>query len=126
MSIPIATTTITVRRPTSAQQSADPWSDGYEDAPGVPSAIGGQGAIVAQAVRATISTGSARGSGNGGESETVEFRLVCDPTPISYLDEVTDESTGTIYFVAWANTTPGIAGLGHTVAGITTTKGQAA
>lgn len=122
--IPLATTKITVRRPTSGEQSADPWGDGYDAPPDPPPAVEGQGEVVAEHVRATISTGSARGSFVGGESESAEFRLVCDPTDLTYLDTVTDESTGTTYRVAWANTTPGVAGLGHTVAGLTTEKGQ--
>lgn len=125
MTIPIATTTITIRRPTAGEQSADPLGDGYDDAPAVPAVVEGQGEVVASGVRATISAGGARGASGGSESETVEFRLVCDPADLTYLDTVTDESTDTTYAVAWANTTPGIAGLGHTVAGLLTTKGQA-
>lgn len=122
--IPLATTTITVRRPTAAEQSADPYGDGYEDAPGTPSVIDGQGDVVAAAVRAVISPGGARGTSNGSESELVEFRLVCDSTDLRYGDTVTDETTGQVFEVTWSVTTPGIAGLGHTAAGITTTKGQ--
>lgn len=126
MSIPVATTTITVRRPAEKAQEADPWGEGYDSPPLGPSPEERQGDVVAEGVRATISTGSARGTSNGGESESTEFRLVCDPVDLSYLDTVEDESTGIIYSVTWANTSPGVAGLGHTAAGITTEKGQSA
>lgn len=124
MSIPIATTRITIKRPTEAAQDADPWGSGYDDPPPPSEPVEGQLAVVTSGVRATISAGGARGSSNGGESESVEFRLTCDPADLTYLDTVLDESTGTTYSVAWALTTPGVAGLGHTVAGLTTTKGQ--
>lgn len=125
MTIAIATTTITVRRPTATAQSADPWGDGYGTPPQPDGGDSGQPTVVSAGVRATIAPGSARGTEGGGQSESADFRLMCDPIDLSYLDEITDETTGATYRVAWALSTPGVAGLGNTIAGLTTTKGQA-
>lgn len=119
MSIPLATHVIDVYRPTGTQQTRDPEAQGYDDTP-----IPQTPVLVATSVRAVIAPGSGRGVSNAGESETVEYSLRCDPTDLSYLDTVIDTADDTAYEVVWALTTPGIAGLGHTAAGLRTTKGQ--
>lgn len=120
--IPLATTTVTVRRPDASTRSGDPYGADYPQGDGtLPNR---QGEIVASSVRAVIAPGGASGTGFGGESEAVTFTLRCDPTDLSYLDTITDESTGQVYEVVWALTTAGVAGLGHTVAGLRTLKGN--
>lgn len=123
MTLILATTTVTVRRPTTTEQSADPWGDGYETSPGVVQPVEGQGNVVTSGLRASIAPGGASGAGRGGETEIAEFTLMTDPADITYLDRVTDETSLIVYEVVWALTTPGVAGLGHTIAGIRTTKG---
>lgn len=119
--IPIATTTITVTRE-ARPATEDPLGEGYDE----PEDRDDTAATIAGGVRAVIATGSGNGSKAGGESEQVEFRLTCDPCPLSYLDTVTDDTTGDVYEVRWATETPGVAGLGHVAAGLRTTKGRSA
>lgn len=119
MSIVIATTTITVRR---ARQPAteDPYGEGYDDAGDRDPAVD----VVASEVRATIAPASTRGSDSGGSSQVAEFKLACDPCGLSHLDTVVDDHDGTEYAVLWAVDSPGVAGLGHVIAGLQTIKGR--
>lgn len=112
MTISLSTTTISVKRPSNTER--DQWDETPED----PSNL------IASGVRATIKVNfqTAR-SGGPGDTETVEFLLMCDPTDLTYNDIVVDEATDTEYEVTWALTTPGVAGLGHTQAGLKTVTG---
>lgn len=91
----LATTTITVQRP-SAAEPFEPatWTDGEQ-------------------VRGHISNPS--GIETGGQ-EAVEFRLDCEPIALGHDDRVID-ADGAVYEVAWARTRRGL-GLDHTVAGL--------
>lgn len=119
MSIVIATTTIAVNRP-ARPATEDPWGEGYDAA----AARDNTTSTVATGIRATIAPGGASGSSVGGESQTIEFRLTCDPCPLAYGDTVTDETTGQLFDVEWAVETPGVEGLGHIAAGLRQTKGR--
>lgn len=126
--IPVSTTTITVERREQAisgqpeEADQDPWDTGYFDAP-APTSF----ETVAEGVRAVIAVGGGQYAGREvgpGTSEAVNFTLSCDPTDLSYLDEVIDETTGQRYSVEWSITNPGIAGkLSSTKAGLSTRKG---
>ena len=119
MSLPVSTTTIAVTRP-AAPATEDPWGDGYD----APADRDDSSSPIASGVRAVIAPAGARGSSLGGESQSAEFVLKCDPVDLTYLDEVTDEVTGATYAVAWSVTVPAPAGLDHVTAGLNTTKGQ--
>jgi hypothetical protein len=119
VSIAIATTRVTVKRP-SRPSTEDPYGDGYDE----PEDRDDTEATVVANHRATISPAGMTGVSSGGESEVAEFRLTCDPCSMSYLDTVTDETTGQVFDVLWANETPGVAGLGHVAAGLRTIKGR--
>lgn len=109
MTIPVATTTIKVEEAAEAE-------------PGE----GRTWATIASGVRAVIGSpsGSARPADGGGAS-TVVWRLIADPVVITDTSRVTDETTGTVYEVAWIASRPGL-GLDHTVAGLTLARGAAA
>lgn len=122
MTLPIATTTISVIEPTTSS-TEDPLGEGYDEE--VDGNVDHHDETTkATGVRAVISAGGARGRNVGGDSEEATFSLVCDPTDLTFSDIVVDEMTGQRYEVAWAVETPGVAGLGHMQAGITTSKGH--
>lgn len=110
--IPLATTTITVKRVA-------------ETEPGE----GRTTTTLARAVRAHI--GSMTGTEQlrpGGGRAVVSFRLDCDLLPsgtILHTDQVVDETTGTTYEVAWARERRGL-GVDHIEAGLSVTTGVAA
>lgn len=105
MTIPIATTTISVLRTTPNEL----------DEPGDPQTP----VIVASGIRAHISTSRGREAPAGGDQEVVEFRLSCDPIEVdlTHFDQVQDEATGDVYLVAWARLRRGL-GLDHHEAGL--------
>ncbi len=121
MSIPVATTTIAVYPSTTATGDVDPY-DAPEADPAAPASASGVRAVISAGGSGRIATAQI----GGGEDEVVEFTLVCDPAPITYLDHVEDETTGVRYEVTWAIETAGVAGLAHTRAGLRTVKGRAA
>lgn len=104
--IPLAVTTITVRRP----QSGDPYEDN------------GEPDLVATGVRAVI--GSPTGSERriGGELAIITDVLNCDVTDLAHRDLVVDEVTGERYGVEWVRKRIGF-GLDHLKAGLRQTKG---
>jgi hypothetical protein len=97
VSIPLATTTIAVRRPPVADQYAEPYSgtttEDFDE--------------VVTGVRAVIDVPVARDAGRervaGGEQTDTEFRFTCDPCDITRLDYITDEATGWHYRVTWVH-----------------------
>lgn len=121
MAIPVATTRISVERKraqTAGQPvDRDPWEDGY------PGDQPEEWETVASGVRAVVSVGTGRTVGPGA-AQRVEFSLQCDPTDLRHLDRVRDETTGDLYEVEWAMTSPGVAGLlGSTRAGLSQREG---
>lgn len=113
MSVPLATTTVTVR-----EVPADPNRDPYDAAPAA--------VTVASGVRAHISTSSGREQVAGGSQEVVTFRLSCDPFDggLSHQATVEDEQTGEVYEVVWSVARFGI-GLDHIQAGLRQVSGVA-
>lgn len=109
MSIPLTTTTVTIRRP----EGGD---DPYE---------ADQARLVARARRAHI--GSPRGSEKivGGSKEVVDAVLRLDPQPcLTHRDRITDDGTGECWEVVWVRQRQGL-GLDHQAAGLRAVKGGA-
>jgi hypothetical protein len=114
VTIMVATTRITVRRPDDGSDR-DPDGDGYD----TPSDTEPVWTSAYTGVRATIIPSAGR-TGQPGDAEFVAFQLACDPIDLRHTDLVDDETTGDTYRVEWAETAAGVAGLGHTVAGLST------
>jgi hypothetical protein len=109
--IGLATTTITVRR-----------------VPGGPVDMDGPlpaAETVASGVRAHLSTPTGAERIIGGSMETVDRLLGSDPCDLDHADTVTDEGTGLVYTVVFAELSRGL-GLDHMVAGLRRVTGQAA
>lgn len=100
--IPVATTTISVTRPTVAD-------DPYDGA--------ATSATVASKVRAHISTPSGREQQRGGSQESIDLRLDCDSVDLQHTDVVVDDTTGETFQVVWAESRVGL-GLDHVEAGL--------
>jgi hypothetical protein len=98
MSVPVATTTITIERPTGG--------DAYD---------GVSYATYRTGVRAVIGSPSGAEINAGGSSQQVSARLNCDPVDLAHTDRVTDEKTGITYEVLWTARRLGF-GVDHTVA----------
>lgn len=111
MSIPLATTTITIRRP-----SVDPDRDPYEEDP--------DPQTVAEGVRAHISSPSGRDQIVGGEQSIVTFSLTCDPTDLQHTDTVIDDSSGEEFEVVWVKDRIGL-GMDHVQASLRHVEGVA-
>jgi hypothetical protein len=110
LSIPVATTRITVLR-VPADPERDP-TDAQPDAE-----------VVRSGVRAHISTSRGREViGGASTQEVVYFRLSCDPVDIQKDDQVRDEQTDEVYEVEWARLRQGL-GLDHEEAGLKQVKG---
>lgn len=112
MSIPIATTTITVLR--RAVLATD---DPYE--------VTAAAEVVTSGVRAVIGapSGTELVTGAAGQ-EDVTHRLDCDPVALVSTDQVRDEVSLEVFNVVWARQRTGF-GLSHTVAGLRQVTGVA-
>lgn len=106
MAVPVATTTITVRRPPA---DVDP----YETATLT---------TVAEHVRARIGSPSGADSRAGGDQEVIDAVLWCDPIDLHHEDVVNDEQTGDTYQIRWTRRQNGL-GLDHVKAGLLTVQG---
>jgi hypothetical protein len=111
MVLPLATTTVTVLRPT-AGADADPYAT--QPAP----------ATVASGVRAVVSGRSGGGTEVGGQEAVVTATLLCDVADLRHTDRITDAATGETWEVVWPSKVTGF-GLDHLKAGIRLTRGQA-
>jgi hypothetical protein len=117
MTIPIATTTVTIkgRRP---QMAIDPDATGYDAAPNPPD-------VLAEGVRATITL--PQGSRRNTDSDQVDiYSMRCDvvPVDVNRFDTVIDENTSIEYQVLSAmHSHPTSFGLEHIVARLYLTKG---
>lgn len=98
MSIPLATTTITVSRPSTS-------SDDYYD-------VRTAGTVVALNVRAHISEPSGIEGLIGGRTEQTRFPFNSDICDVGGNDLVTDDVTGDIYEVIWVRKRLGL-GVDH-------------
>jgi hypothetical protein len=111
--IPLATTTITVLRP----PSADPYGAGYDGTPAAPT-------TVATGVRAVL--GDPRGVERdvGGSQEDLRWTLTADPVDLTHDDQVVDDTTGITYRVVWVARRFGL-GLDHIEAELRRVHGEA-
>lgn len=117
MAIPLATTTIAVRR--LPAQNPNDWRDPTDEQP--------DRTVVATGVRAHISTSSGREAVQAGASqELVAFRLACDPIAVGlhHEDEVLDEVSGEVFQVVWTHARSAL-GLDHIEAALTQVSGVA-
>lgn len=121
MSLPVATTTITILRG-ATPSTEDPYGEGYDEVGDRDDSV----ATVDTSVRAVIAPAGAGNSGRsgGGESQVMEFRLVADDCDLQYTDTVLDDITGEEFAVVWAHGQPGLAGLDHVAANLRQTKGR--
>lgn len=103
MSIPLNTTTITVRRSN---------QDGTLDA-----IDGVTYTTLKSGIRAVISSPSGAETNAGGSSEDTTASLACDVTDIRHTDRILDETTGETWEVSWARLRAGL-GLDHMTAGL--------
>ncbi len=93
MTIPFATTKITVLRNT------DPDAEPYQEpAPRTEIATG---------IRAVLSGAAGAEIRAGGEQVRTRTRFHCDPTDVNHTDQVRDETTGILYNVLWVDYRPG-------------------
>lgn len=94
MPIAMATTTITVLQPTTAQMDDEAYQDsppaGYDTA--------------ATGVRAVIGADLGTEKVQGGEQADESFKFHCDPTPLDHYSWIRDESTGDTFSVVWCRT----------------------
>jgi hypothetical protein len=91
MAIPLATTSISVRRSPAADDYAEPYSGtstaGFDE--------------VATGVPAVIYAPTGREAVAGGEQTVTELRFVCDLTDLKTTDFLVDDTTGVTYRVTW-------------------------
>ena len=107
--IPLATTTVTVRR-----VPADDTRDGYDPPPAAED--------VATGVRAHLSSPSGREDRAGGSRQTSAARLLCDPVDLRHTDTVIDDTTGAEWAVTGVATHVGL-GLDHVAADLQRVSG---
>lgn len=129
--LPLATTTLTIHRPTvlvnAGTSERDPYGEGYgstTDGPGPQNAAGYTD--TATGVRGHIGGPSGREKDVGGSQESVSWAFSADPCDVDHDDEITDETTGTRYRVVWV-AKRGSTGLGldHVYGAVRTVKGGA-
>lgn len=95
MALPLATTTVTVLRPPTSDDYAEPYG-GTRTADLVE---------VESGVRAALDVPVARDAGReyraGGEQTLTEFRFAVDPCDVRNTDYMRDDRTGVLYRVTW-------------------------
>ena len=110
MSLPFTTTTITIERPSTAEQ------DPYESATFTTQATG---------VPAVIGSVSGREQDLGGSLEVLGARLAVEPgVDVQAQDVITDETTGLIWEVGWIQSVTGF-GLDHVEGSLKVARGGA-
>lgn len=109
MAIPLATTTITV-----ARVPADPDRDPADEQPAAETVTAG--------VRAHLS--GITGNENFPTQEVITRKLACDPTDLEHGDTITDDTTGAVYTVVYAEPRVGL-NLDHVEAGLKKVEGYA-
>lgn len=113
MSLPTATTTISVLRQT---------QPGTLDAIDLASVVW---STVSAGVRAVLGSPSGSETVTAGSSETVTARLACDPVSVRHGDRIYDEQTATTWDVTWTARRYGL-GLDHVVAELVVVHDRAA
>lgn len=91
MTIPLATTTLTVKRPA----AAEPYEAGVL-------------ATVVAGVRAHISGPGGFENLGGGSQQDVTLPFACDVADVNHGDQVVDDATGVTYEVAWVQRRTGL------------------
>lgn len=120
MAIPIATTTVTIKRPPAADDGKDPYD---AKAAMTTVATGVRAAFVSPSGGASIGGGE---NGITGSQEVVGWQLLADPCDLQHYDTVVDETTTQQFSVAWAKSRPDPDGdLDHVVAGVDEVRGAA-
>jgi hypothetical protein len=108
--IPLATTTIEIRRLAASEDGYDPPSDPPE--------------VVVSAVRAHLSAPTGAETLAGGAKERIDRHLDCDPVDVRQGDQVVDLTDEAVYVVAWSHLASGL-GLDRTEAGLRLVTGLA-
>lgn len=106
MTVPLATTRVTVKRPASGD-------DPYETVTAT---------TVAEHVRAHISAPRGGETLTGGQGEVVDAVLLCDIVDLSHYDRIEDETSDETWQVMWVRRRRGL-GLDHMSAGLRSTSG---
>lgn len=106
MTLPMSTTTITVKRPAT--------EDPYETSTAA--------STVATNIRAHISSPSGRDRITGGDLAVIDAHLDCDPVDLENYDAVIDETTDIEYSVVWRQKRYGL-GLDMVEAGLRVAQG---
>ncbi len=121
MAIPIATTTISIKRPPAADAGKDAYDDNKTPM-----------TTIASGVRAVFSSpGGSTAIGGGehgptGSQEVVGWQLLADPCDLRHIDTVVDDTTGQEFAVSWAKARQDPDGdLDHVVAGVDEVQGGA-
>jgi hypothetical protein len=121
MTLPLSTTTITVKRVPAADAGKDPYDSDKSPMDTVVAGV--------RAAFVSPSGGSAIGGGeNGptGSQEVVGWSLLADPCDLRHSDTVVDDTTGQEFAVAWAKARPDPDGdLDHVVVGVDEVRGAA-
>lgn len=110
MAIPLSTVTITVLRPPTADDDAEPYGGS------VPAGWD----VIATGVPAVIDRPAGTEQLAGGEQSVSQFQLICDPVDLGPLDNVKDDTTGVIYRVVWVMAYAG----DHVEAGLRVVRGD--
>lgn len=106
MTLPLATTTISVQ---TTAASGDPYEDAVVSAG-------------AAHVRAHIGSPNGRERIVGGQKETLDAALDCDPCAITHLNRIVDDVTGERFEVVWIKSRQGL-GLDHMEGGLRRVSG---
>lgn len=105
MSLPHATTTVTVLRAPDADRYAEPYTG----------ADPGARQPAAQGVRAVLDAPGGSEAVAGGEQTVIRFHLLADPCDLRSTDWVRDDTSGLAYRVVWALPLNDMAGRPHHV-----------
>lgn len=107
MTLPISTTTISILR--------IPWDDHEPRDPLDPRPAA---EVIATGIPAHISTSTGIENINGSAQEVVTYRLNCDPTDVTFEDQILDERTNDIYEVTWTRERVEFVGLEYIQGGL--------
>lgn len=107
--IPLSTTTISVLRLPDAHGYDEPYAGPVE----------ANRTVVATGVRAVLDHPSGSTQVAGGVQAIEDYQLICDATPVGYLDLIRDDATGRVYRITWLMAYPE-----HVEAGLRAVEGE--
>ncbi len=116
VSIPLSSTTITIKRAPADLDGTDPYDPPSIDVDDLDT--------VETGVRALFASPSGTELGPAGSQESVDWKLLADPCDLQHADTVVDDTTGRLYGVVWAKPRPD-EDLAHVVAGVNEVEGAA-